>query len=241
MAAVPDMWSVGISVPTLGGSRLSRVGTTWTCCSSPTLSSVGAAAAGAAAGPASHVRYAVQHACLYHGRYRPRRPDLRRSASGAGHRTRACCGPRPRWGWWSWDDWDEERRPSTGVAPLTSWTVEIIWTLGQAQQKGLAHRLLEQASRVVDQPIASFGWRRPFTPSGEAFVRRLCPEGSGCRISRQPSARVSRQPSAAVSGSSRRSLGPIGRLQSPRSLAMTASLRRSPVSRLPSPVSRLTL
>jgi hypothetical protein len=63
------------------------------------------------------------------------------------------------------------------VAPLTSWTVEIIWTLAQAQQRGLAQRLLEHASRAVDQPITSFGWRRPFTPSGEAFVRRLCPEG----------------------------------------------------------------
>lgn len=85
--------------------------------------------------------------------------------------------PRPRWAWWSWDDWDDERRPATGVAPLPSWTVETIWTLAQAQQKGLAQRLLEHAARVVDQPVSSFGWRRPFTPSGEAFVRRMCPEG----------------------------------------------------------------
>ncbi len=85
--------------------------------------------------------------------------------------------PRPRWAWWSWDDWDEERRPATGVAPMTSWTVEIIWTHPSSQSKGLAHRLLEVASGQVDQPIASFGWRRPFTPSGEEFVRRLCPEG----------------------------------------------------------------
>ena len=85
--------------------------------------------------------------------------------------------PRQRWGWWSWDDYDDERRPSTPVAPLTSWTVEQIWTLPGAQQRGLAKRLLEIASSVVEQPIPSFGWRRPFTPSGEAFVRRLCPEG----------------------------------------------------------------
>lgn len=85
--------------------------------------------------------------------------------------------PRPRWGWWSWDDWDAERRPATGVAPLTSWTVETIWTHPAAQSRGLAHRLLSVASAQVDQPITSFGWRRPFTPSGEEFVRRLCPEG----------------------------------------------------------------
>ncbi len=85
--------------------------------------------------------------------------------------------PRPRWAWWSWDDWDEERRPATGVAPMTSWTVEIIWTHAAAQSRGLAHKLLEVVSQQVDQPITSFGWRRPFTPSGEAFVRRLCPEG----------------------------------------------------------------
>ena len=92
-------------------------------------------------------------------------------------RALAVLRPRRRWAWWSWDDWDEERRPATGVAPMTSWTVETIWTLAQAQQRGAAQRLLEEASRVVDQPIASFGWRRPFTPSGEEFVRRLCPEG----------------------------------------------------------------
>jgi hypothetical protein len=85
--------------------------------------------------------------------------------------------PRPRWAWWSWDDWDAERRPAHPVAPLTSWTVEIIWTLGTEQGRGLALRLLQVASAYVDQPIASFGWRRPFTPSGEAFVRRACPEG----------------------------------------------------------------
>ena len=85
--------------------------------------------------------------------------------------------PRARWGWWSWDDYDDELRPSTAVAPLTTWAVDLIWTLPRAQQRGLAQGLLEVASSIVDQPIPSFGWRRPFTPSGEAFVRRLCPEG----------------------------------------------------------------
>jgi hypothetical protein len=85
--------------------------------------------------------------------------------------------PRPRWAWWSWDDWDEERRPSTSVAPLPSQTVEIIWTHPACQQRGLAMRLLDVAANAVGQPITSFGWRRPFTPSGEAFVRRCCPEG----------------------------------------------------------------
>jgi len=85
--------------------------------------------------------------------------------------------PRPRWGWWSWDDYDAERRPSTAVAPLTTWAVDLIWTLSSVQQRGLAHRILEVASQTVEQPVQSFGWRRPFTPSGEAFVRRLCPEG----------------------------------------------------------------
>jgi GNAT superfamily N-acetyltransferase len=85
--------------------------------------------------------------------------------------------PRPRWAWWSWDDYDAERRPATGVAPMTSWTVEIIWTHPASQQRGLAKRLLDVAAARVEQPIESFGWRRPFTPSGEAFVRRVCPEG----------------------------------------------------------------
>lgn len=85
--------------------------------------------------------------------------------------------PKPRWAWWNWDDFEAERRPTTAVAPMTSWTVELIWTLGRVQQSGLARRLLKVASRVVEQPIASFGWRRPFTPSGEEFVRRMCPEG----------------------------------------------------------------
>lgn len=85
--------------------------------------------------------------------------------------------PRPRWAWWSWDDWDAERRPSTGVAPMTSWTVETIWVHSACQSHGLAKKILDAASAQVEQPITSFGWHRPFTPSGEAFVRRWCPEG----------------------------------------------------------------
>lgn len=85
--------------------------------------------------------------------------------------------PRVRWGWWSWDDWDDERRPATGVAPLPSWTVEIIWTHTASQARGLAKRLLDVVAQRVEQPISSFGWRVPFTPSGEAFVRRCCPTG----------------------------------------------------------------
>lgn len=84
---------------------------------------------------------------------------------------------RPRWGWWSWDDYDAERRPATGVAPMTSWTVETIWTHPSCQTRGLARKLLAVASELVEQPVTSFGWRRPFTPSGQAFLRRMCPEG----------------------------------------------------------------
>ncbi len=84
---------------------------------------------------------------------------------------------RPRWAWWSWDDWDAERRPSTGVAPMSSWTVETIWVHAGWQGHGLAKRLLDVAAAQVGQPIESLGWHRPFTPSGEAFVRRWCPEG----------------------------------------------------------------
>ena len=85
--------------------------------------------------------------------------------------------PRPRWAWWSWDDLDAELRPATGVAPMTSWTVETIWAHPSCQARGLAHKLVQVASEQVDQPVTSFGWRRPFTPSGEAFVRQLCAEG----------------------------------------------------------------
>jgi GNAT superfamily N-acetyltransferase len=85
--------------------------------------------------------------------------------------------PRARWAWWSWDDWDAERRPATGVAPMTAWTVETIWTHPSCQARGLARRLVAVASQEVDQPVTAFAWRRPFTPSGEAFLRRLCPQG----------------------------------------------------------------
>ena len=176
MAAVPDKWAVGISVPALGGEQ---VVARWddvdvlliTNSSSPEQRQLAERLAQRAMSDTPFNTPAYTKADTD--------PDVRifvarRAGRGVGL---AVLRPRPRWGWWSWDDWDEERRPATGVAPLTSWTVEIIWTLGQAQQKGLAHRLLQEASRVVDQPIASFGWRRPFTPSGEAFVRRLCPEG----------------------------------------------------------------
>jgi len=63
------------------------------------------------------------------------------------------------------------------VALLPCWTVEQIWTLPARQQRGVAHRLLDVAASSVDRPMSSFAWRRPFTPSGEAFVRRVSPEG----------------------------------------------------------------
>ncbi len=85
--------------------------------------------------------------------------------------------PRARWAWWSWDDWDAERRPATGVAPLVSWTVETIWVHFGCKGRSLAKAILDAAAAEVQQPISSFGWHRPFTPSGEAFVRRWCPEG----------------------------------------------------------------
>ncbi len=85
--------------------------------------------------------------------------------------------PRRRWAWWPWDDYDAERRPSTAVAPLTSWTVETIWTHPASQSRGLAKRLLQVAAGQVEVRVESFGWRRPFTPSGEALVRRSCPGG----------------------------------------------------------------
>ncbi len=85
--------------------------------------------------------------------------------------------PRRRWAWWAWDDFDAERRPSTGVAPMTAWTVETVWTHSSSQSRGLAKRLLDEAARQVEVRVASFGWRRPFTPSGEALVRRCCPVG----------------------------------------------------------------
>ena len=85
--------------------------------------------------------------------------------------------PRPRWAWWSWDDWDAERRPAPGVAPMVSWTVETIWVHFGCKGRSLAKLILDAAATHVGQPISSFSWHRPFTPSGEAFVRRWCPEG----------------------------------------------------------------
>lgn len=176
MAAVSDIWADGIPVPALAGEQLV---VRWDDVDLLLITNTSSSEQRALAEQLA--QRAMSDTPFHTPAYTKADtdPDIRifvarRAGRGIGL---AVLRPRPRWGWWSWDDWDDERRPSTGVAPLTSWTVEIIWTLVQAQQRGLAQRLLEQASRVVDQPITSFGWRRPFTPSGEAFVRRLCPEG----------------------------------------------------------------
>jgi hypothetical protein len=63
------------------------------------------------------------------------------------------------------------------VAPLDTWTAELLWSHSRTQQRGIARKLLHEAAKLFEQPITSFGWRRPFTPSGEALVRRVCPDG----------------------------------------------------------------
>jgi len=196
VAAVPDMWSVGISVPTLAGEQ---VVARWddvevlliTNASSPEHRQLAQRLAHRAKTDTPFNTPAYTTADTD--------PEVRifvarRAGRGIGL---AVLRPRPRWGWWSWDDWDEERRPSTGVAPLTSWTVEIIWTLGQAQQKGLAHG-------YWTRPPASWISRSPHSAGAAPSRHRARPScggcarrGSGCRISRRPLA-VSRQLLSAV-------------------------------------------
>ena len=111
--------------------------------------------------------------------------EARRARSGL-----AVLRPRPRWAWWSWDDWDAERRPATGVAPMTSWTVETIWAHPSCQSRGLARtddRCGERTGGPADR-------RRSAGAALHALGRGLraaaaARKGSGCRTRRGGSRR----------------------------------------------------
>lgn len=56
------------------------------------------------------------------------------------------------------------------------WTVDMIWVHKQHRGKGYAHRLLEQAMMFFDITSEMLGWSLPFTDTGKALAKSVCPE-----------------------------------------------------------------
>lgn len=55
------------------------------------------------------------------------------------------------------------------------------WVAAAYRHRGFAIRLVEIASRVLNTPVADFGWELKFTAAGAGLVRRLNPIGFwGC-------------------------------------------------------------
>lgn len=73
--------------------------------------------------------------------------------------------------------WGGDTKPvceyTLGLSPM--WSVGLIWIQEQFRGAGLARQLLGEAQRFLKLSSGEFGWYTPFTPDGEALVRRLCP------------------------------------------------------------------
>jgi hypothetical protein len=56
------------------------------------------------------------------------------------------------------------------------WSVVLAWVNRHHRRKGFACRMATEAARFFGIQLEQLGWYTPFTESGRAMVRRLCPE-----------------------------------------------------------------
>jgi hypothetical protein len=75
----------------------------------------------------------------------------------------------------TWEQFDSHAPVErlAGHAPI--WSVGFLWVCRSRRHQGYARRFLLEATRFLGVNINEIGWHTPFTESGEALARRLCP------------------------------------------------------------------
>jgi hypothetical protein len=73
--------------------------------------------------------------------------------------------------------WKKNRWSSIQKLPdnFTLRTLDMVWLVLRHRQNGLARLLISKATAFLGVDEQSIGWSVPFTASGEAMVRKLCP------------------------------------------------------------------
>jgi hypothetical protein len=74
--------------------------------------------------------------------------------------------------------WGPDAAPCDAIRVENSgprWTVGFVWVLAKYRRRGVALKLLEQASRHTHVPLSDLGWYTPFSDAGKALAKHLCP------------------------------------------------------------------
>jgi hypothetical protein len=76
----------------------------------------------------------------------------------------------------TWPQWDAHQADEiTGRAPM--WSVGAVWVCHKKRRQGWVRQLLGAATNHLGVPPDEHGWFTPFSESGEAAARALCPQG----------------------------------------------------------------
>jgi len=76
----------------------------------------------------------------------------------------------------SWGDLDARKEPKELFEHPPMWSICFIWILQCHRRSHLGQTMINEAIAYVGENFETTGWYTPFTASGEALVRRCCPE-----------------------------------------------------------------
>jgi ribosomal protein S18 acetylase RimI-like enzyme len=74
--------------------------------------------------------------------------------------------------------WEEYGEPTGGPLPKADpvWSICMLWIHAKYRRQGFAVLLVTRAIRFLGTSLSTTGWYTPFTDSGEALARKLCPD-----------------------------------------------------------------
>ena len=70
----------------------------------------------------------------------------------------------------------ESREPEILTSHPSIWSIGFVWIHRRYRRKGLARQIVKEAASFLATDMQSIGWYTGFTESGEALIRRLCPD-----------------------------------------------------------------
>ncbi len=77
----------------------------------------------------------------------------------------------------TWKNWDAGNKPIRLEEDPSMWSIGMIWILKRHRGNGFATTLFNKAIDYLGCDEKSIGWYAPpFTPSGEIFARKCCPD-----------------------------------------------------------------
>ncbi len=76
----------------------------------------------------------------------------------------------------SWADRDAGKEPYELLDHPPIWSICFVWILKRHRGSRLSQTMINEALTYLGQSFETIGWYTPFTPSGEALVRKCCPK-----------------------------------------------------------------